>query len=81
MNSSTTPANPATASAYPETDPRHHIAKMGHAMRGLMIHLREDVNKLQDPEARVLFATSAEVLGALAKAFDDCENRVQQTLR
>jgi hypothetical protein len=81
MNPSTASANPATASAYPETDPRHHTAKMGHAMRGLMLHLREDVNKVQDPEARMLFATSAEVLGALAKAFDDYEDKSEQEIR
>ena len=80
MNTSNAP-NPATASAYPETDPRHHTAKMGHAMRGLMQHLREDVNKVEDPKARVLFETSAEVLGALAKAFDDYENKREAAFR
>jgi hypothetical protein len=73
--------NPATASQYPETDPRHHTAKMGHAMRGLMQHLRDDAATVQEPRARVLFETSAEVLGALAKAFDDYERREEPAFR
>jgi hypothetical protein len=73
--------NPATADLYPASDPRHHTAKMGHAMRGLMQHLREDVEKVQDPKARVLFETSAEVLGALAKAFDDYEKKAEAAFR
>jgi hypothetical protein len=54
---------------------------MGHAMRGLIQHLREDVNKVEDPKARVLFETSAEVLGALAKAFEDYENASEPAFR
>ena len=74
-------SHPATASLHPESDPRHHTEKMGHAMRGLMQHLREDVEKVQDPKARVLFETSAEVLGALAKAFDDYEKGDEAAFR
>jgi hypothetical protein len=69
------------ASLYPESDPRHHTAKMAHGMRGLMEHLREDVEKVRDVRARVLFETSAEVLGALAKAFEDYERRIEPAFR
>jgi hypothetical protein len=67
--------NKYTAMEFPETDPRHHTRKMGHAMRGLMEHLREDVGKVSETRAKVLFETSAEVLGALAKAFEDYERQ------
>ena len=67
--------NKYTAMEFPETDPRHHTRKMGHAMRGLMEHLREDAQKVSETRAKVLFETSAEVLGALAKAFDDYEEQ------
>ena len=81
MNPSNELSNPATASVYPESDPRHHTAKMGHAMRGLMQHLRDDVNRVRDPKARVLFETSAEVLGALARAFEHYENQSEPAFR
>jgi hypothetical protein len=67
--------NKYTAMEFPETDPRHHTRKMGHAMRGLMEHLREDAQKVSETRAKVLFETSAEVLGALAKAFEDYEEQ------
>jgi hypothetical protein len=63
----------SNSSAFPESDPRHHTVKVRNEMRSLAQHLREDVNKITEPQARAMFETSAEVLGALAKAFEDYE--------
>ena len=38
-----------------------------------MRHLREDIGKVDEPQLKAMFETSAEVLGGLVKAFDDYE--------
>jgi hypothetical protein len=37
-------------------------------------YARADIEKIQDPRARVLFEVTAEVLGGLTKAFRDYED-------
>jgi hypothetical protein len=37
-------------------------------------HVREDVRKVDDPRARALFETTAEVLDGLNKAYRDFES-------
>ena len=60
--------------AVPEDAP-HLTAKMRHAFAGLQQQLREDVNKVDEPQLKALFEVSAEVLGALAKSFDDYKRK------
>ena len=60
--------------AVPEDAP-HLTEKMRHAFAGLQQQLREDVNKVDEPQLKALFETSAEVLGALAKSFDDYKRK------
>lgn len=43
------------------------------ALNALIGHLREDVKKVDDPQFKARFETSAEVLGGLVKAFSDYE--------
>jgi hypothetical protein len=38
-------------------------------------HLREDIGKVDDPQLKAMFETSAEVLGGLIKAFEDYERK------
>lgn len=57
----------------PQSDPRRHTIKMRAALTDLANHLREDVRKIDDPRAKALFETSAEVLLGLEKAFADFE--------
>ena len=38
-------------------------------------HLREDIRKVDEPQLKAMFETSAEVLTGLAKAFDDYERK------
>ena len=65
----------------PEFDPRHHTQKMKHAFAALQQHLREDVLKVEEPQLKAMFETSAEVLGALAKTFDDYERKNEPAWR
>jgi hypothetical protein len=60
---------------FPESDARHHTARMKRMLGDAMQHAREDTTKVNDPRARALLETTAEVLGGLRKAFDDFERK------
>jgi hypothetical protein len=62
-------------SNFPENDPRHHTANIKRMLDDTAQHAREDVEKVQDPKAKALFETTAEVLGGLRKAYDDFERK------
>ena len=49
--------------------------KMRHAFVGLQHQLREDVDKVDEPQLKALFEESAEVLGALAQTFEDYQRK------
>jgi hypothetical protein len=53
---------------FPESDPRHHTAKIKGLLDELSHHLREDVTKVREPKAQAVFETAAEVLDGLKKA-------------
>ena len=57
----------------PRSDPRRHTIKCRARLDDLANHLREDVEKVDDPRAKARFETAAEVLLGLAKAFSDFE--------
>jgi hypothetical protein len=38
-------------------------------------HLREDVQKVDEPQLKAVFETPAEVIGGLIKAFSDYEKK------
>ena len=60
--------------AVPQDAP-HLTEKMRHAFEGLKHQLREDIDKVDEPQLKALFEESAEVLGALAKTFEDYQRR------
>lgn len=62
-------------SNYPESDARHHTANIKRMLEDMARHAREDVKKVDDPKARALFETSAEVLDGLRKAYDHFEQK------
>lgn len=70
-----------SAQAYPEDHPRHHTEQVKQRLQDLMDHLREDVAKVDAPQAEALFETSAEVLGGLKKAFEDFERKNEEAWR
>lgn len=67
--------------ARDDRDPRYHTQKLQREMRDLIAHLRADVEKVEEPQAKAMFETSAEVLGALVKAFQDYEQRSEPAWR
>jgi hypothetical protein len=58
-----------------DRDPRHHTQKMQKALKDIQDHLREDIEKVDEPQLKAMFETSAEVLGGLRKAFQDYERK------
>jgi hypothetical protein len=64
-----------------DRNPRHHTQKMKTAFEDLKAHLREDIEKVDEPQLKAMFETSAEVLGGLAKAFSDYEKKNESAWR
>ena len=64
-----------------DRDPRHHTQKMQGRLKEVMDHLRQDVEKVDEPQLKAMFETSAEVLGGLIKAFRDYEQKNESAWR
>ena len=64
-----------------ESNPLHHTQKMKRHFADTVTHLREDIEKVDDPQFKAMFETSAEVLGGLIKAFDDFERKNEPAWR
>jgi ferric iron reductase protein FhuF len=64
-----------------DRDPRHHTQKMRKALQDIRSHLREDIEKVDEPPLKAMFETSAEVLGGLEKAFKDYEDKNEPAWR
>jgi hypothetical protein len=58
---------------FTEDDPRHHTIKLKGMLRDVVQHSREDVEKVDDPRAKALFETTAEVLTGLVNAYEHFE--------
>ena len=50
-------------------------------LKEIMDHLRQDVEKVDEPQLKAMFETSAEVLGGLIKAFRDYEQKNESAWR
>ncbi len=64
-----------------ERDPRHHTQRMKVRLQETIDHLRQDIQKVDEPQLKAMFETSAEVLGGLVKAFGDYEKRNEAAWR
>ncbi|MDB5608899.1 MAG: hypothetical protein JWP25_5799 [Bradyrhizobium sp.] len=64
-----------------DKSPQHHTQKMKKRLSETMTHLREDIGKVDEPQLKAMFETSAEVLGGLIKAFDDYEKKNEAAWR
>jgi ferric iron reductase protein FhuF len=64
-----------------DRDPRYHTQKMQKALQKIKDHLREDIEKVDEPQLKAMFETSAEVLGGLIKAFSDYEKKNESAWR
>lgn len=58
-----------------DQNPRHHTEQMRRRLQEIITHLREDIEKVDEPQLKAMFETSAEVLGGLSKAFEDYERK------
>ncbi|MBP29031.1 hypothetical protein [Methylobacterium sp.] len=64
-----------------DRDPRHHTQKMQVRLQELIDHLRTDIDKVDEPQLKAMFETSAEVLGGLKKAFSDYAQKNENAWR
>jgi len=62
-------------------DPIFHARKVRQRLEDTLAHMREDVDKVDDPKFKAMFETSAEVLGGLVKAFSDFEQKNEAAWR
>ncbi|WP_369725263.1 hypothetical protein AB8Z38_11975 [Bradyrhizobium sp. LLZ17] len=75
------PARRLNMASAADRDPRHHTQKMQKALQDIRNHLREDIQKVDEPQLKAMFETSAEVLGGLEKAFKDYEQKNEKAWR
>ena len=64
-----------------DSDPRWHTQKMQKALTEIQDHLREDIQKVNEPQLKAMFETAAEVLGGSTKAFRDYEQKNEAAWR
>ncbi|NOJ49980.1 hypothetical protein [Bradyrhizobium archetypum] len=64
-----------------DRSPQHHTQKMKKRFQENIAHLREDISKVDEPQLKAMFETSAEVLTGLVKAFDDYEQKIEAAWR
>jgi hypothetical protein len=58
-----------------DKNPKHHTQQMKKRLQETVTHLRQDIDKVSEPQLAAMFETSVEVLGGLIKAFDDYEKK------
>lgn len=64
-----------------DRDPRYHTQNMQRQLQEMIDHLRADIEKVDEPQLKAMFETSAEVLGGLKKTFSDYESRNERAWR
>ena len=69
------------AQKYPENHPCHHTVQLKTRLQELSQHMREDVEKINEPRAQALFETSAEVLDGLIRALDHYEHSSERAFQ
>jgi len=63
------------------SDPRLHAANIKKLLSETAEHARADVEQVQDPLARALFETTAEVLAGLVHAYEHYEEKSEAAWR
>ena len=62
-------------------NPSHHVDKMKSHLQEIVTHMRQDIQKVDEPHLKAMFETSAEVLNGLLKAFSDYEKKNEAAWR
>ena len=60
------------------SEPQAHTKNIRGKFRELVQHLRDDVKRVDEPKARALFETAAEVITGLDTAFQHYEEKSEQ---
>ena len=58
-------------------DPSPYVQQYRHQFEETVYQLRKDLQEIDEPQARAMMETSAEVLQGLAKAFDDYQHKTE----
>ena len=61
----------------PQDDPKPYVNKYQHQFDELTHKIRRDLQQIDEPQARALMETSAEVIQGLSKAFNDYQNKTE----
>lgn len=61
----------------PQDDPNPYIKEYKHQFDELTHKLRRDLQQIDEPQARALMETSAEVIRGLSKAFNDYQGKTE----
>jgi ferric iron reductase protein FhuF len=64
-----------------DRNPQHHTQNMKTRLQETVAHLRKDIEKVDEPQLKAMFETSAEVLTGLIKAFSDYEKKNEAAWR
>ena len=64
-----------------DRNPQHHTQNMKKRLQETVDHLRQDIGKVDEPQLKAMFETSAEVLTGLIKAFTDYEKKNEAAWR
>lgn len=59
----------------PASDPIRHTEQIRERLTNMIDHLREDIGKVDEPQALALMETTAEVLKGLRTAFEHYEKK------
>jgi hypothetical protein len=60
-----------------DRNPQHHTEKMKTRLQEIVTHMRQDIQKVDEPQLKAMFETSAEIL----KAFSDYEKKNEAAWR
>ena len=61
-----------------KNDVKYHTQKIQSMFQELIDHLRDDIEKINEPQAKAMFETSAEVLIGLKKTFEHYEKEQEK---
>lgn len=60
---------------FPESDPRHHTANLKAMLQEVADHARDDISKIDEPQAKAIFEMTAEVIGGIQTTLTHYENQ------
>ena len=63
------------------SDPKAHAQNIQRMLTEVIEHVREDVDRVDEPKAQVLFETTAEVLIGLRTAYEHYESGAEKAMR